>query len=219
MIRKILFSVANAYKNLKADYRCGDSVDVIRNRFLSSIKKELGKCAFKYDFLLGKDTLNIDGVTEGAFPKSKDTLLIDISVRHEGVWCDVCRTFFFGTPDEKQRKDYQMIVRSIKEGEKVLKAGVRAREVYRAVNEVYKHSGYTLIHHAGHKIGSRALLQPQFLEDKCKKVGLGEYFTIESGLYDGCGIRLENDYLITESGAENLFEDIMPLNIEEYVLQ
>ncbi|MBQ3116283.1 MAG: aminopeptidase P family protein [Clostridia bacterium] len=219
MITKQLSCVANAFKELKSEYKAGVSCDIIRKRFLSSIKKQLKECSFKYDFLLGVDTLNIDGVSKGAILKEGDTLLIDISVKHNGVWCDVCRTFFVGEPTKFQRDTFSMIVRSIKAGEKVLKAGVKACDVYNAVNGVYQESGYSLIHHAGHKIGSRALLQPQFLMEKQGKVKCGEYFTIESGLYKNCGIRLENDYLITENGADNLFEGLLPLKIEEYILR
>ncbi len=219
MINKILSCVADAYKNLKTEYRTNASVDLIRERFLTFIKSRLKGCAFKYDFLLGKDTLNIDGVSSGVSGKDGDTLLIDISVRYNGVWCDVCRTFFIGEPTKKQREVFEMIKESIRSGERVLKGGVKALEVYNAVNAVYEDNGYTLIHHAGHKIGTRAMLQPQFLKEKVGKVNVGEYFTIESGLYDGCGIRLENDYLISKDGAENLFESLLPLKIEEYILQ
>lgn len=219
MITKQLSCVANAFNDLKNQYRAGICCDELRKRFLSCIKKQLKDCAFKYDFLLGVDTLNIDGVSKGKTLKEGDTLLIDISVKFNGVWCDVCRTFFVGEPTKFQRETFSMIVRSIKAGEKVLKAGVKASEVYNAVNTVYQKDGYSLVHHAGHKIGSRAMLQPQFLMEKQGKVRGGEYFTIESGLYKNCGIRLENDYFITENGAKNLFEDLMPLKIEEYILR
>ena len=46
----------------------------------------------------------------------------------------------------------------------------------------------------------------------------GCFYTIESGCYDAFGIRLENDYQITSAGAENLFENLMRLEIKEYVL-
>ena len=31
--------------------------------------------------------------------------------------------------------------------------------------------------------------------------------------------RIENDYLVTDGGAQNLFEDLMPLDIKEYILK
>ena len=44
----------------------------------------------------------------------------------------------------------------------------------------------------------------------------GNFYTIESGIYKDFGIRLENDYLITESGCENLFD--YPLDIENFII-
>ena len=219
MIEKNLQVVADAYKNLKAEYYAGKSIDAMRRGFLGFIKNSLVGCKIKYDFICGKDTHNIDGVTKGYIPRQGDTLIIDISVRFDGVWCDVCRTFFFGEPTDRQKSVYQMIERSIESGENALKPRAKASDVYDAVNKVYLQCGLNLVHHAGHKIGTRALMQPQFLADKNATVKLGGLYTIESGLYDGFGIRLENDYLITNGGAKNLFIDLMPFDIEEYILK
>ena len=170
------------------------------------------------NFTVFPAAVNIDGVTKNYIPKAGDTLLIDISVKVDGGWCDVCRTFFFGEPSEKQKKTFDLIVRSIKAGEEKLISGAKARDIYRAVNSVYEESGKKLIHHAGHKIGSRAMMQPQFLEEKTGKIKEGEFVTIESGLYEAFGMRMENDYIVEKDGAKNLFEDLMPLDIKEYVI-
>ena len=39
---------------------------------------------------------------------------------------------------------------------------------------------------------------------------------LEKGAY---GIRLENDFLVSENGAEDLFEDLLPLDLKEYILR
>ena len=218
MIRKSLEAVASAYKKLKSRYYKGKNIDLMLAEFLSDIEEAVGKCGFKYDFLCGKDTVNIDGVTENYLPKKGDTLLIDISVRVNGRWCDVCRTFFFGEPNKEQKRTFDLIVRSIKAGEAKLFSGARARDIYRAVDSVYEQEGKKLVHHAGHKIGTRAMMQPQFLEEKAGKIKEGEFVTIESGLYSEFGMRMENDYIIEKEGARNLFEDLMPLEIKEYIL-
>ena len=62
-------------------------------------------------------------------------------------------------------------------------------------------------------------MQPQFLADNETPIVYGGLYTIESGVYEGFGLRLENDYLITENGAIDLFEDLLPLKIEEYILK
>ena len=62
-------------------------------------------------------------------------------------------------------------------------------------------------------------MQPQFLPYNAGKVFDGDLVAIESGLYQRFGIRLENDYLIKNDGAIDLFIDLMPLDIKEYVLK
>lgn len=218
MIKKQLKVVAEAFYNLKKEFKLGMSVCKIRYNFLSFIKSKLTDCKFKYDFLCGKQTLEVDGVTKNYIPKMGDTLLIDISVKYNGLWSDVCRTFFVGEPSETQKEYFNLIVNSIRAGEKVLQKGQKALKIYEEVNSQFKKNGFQLIHHAGHKIGTRALMQPQFLEGKEQKIQLSNYYTIESGIYNECGIRLENDYIINKDGCENLFEGLMPLKIEEYIL-
>lgn len=219
MIKSLLEAVAKAYSAFKQGYQkeldCGE----LFKNFTASLDETLGEYELKYDYLCGKDSVNIDGISEGYVPNTGDTIIMDISVGKEGVWCDVCRTYFIGVVNEEQKTCYEMIYRSIKAGERVLKAGASACEIYKAVNIDYEKCGQTLIHHAGHRIGSEPLMQPQFLAEEPTPVEEGDLVTIESGSYVDFGIRLENDYYIDKDGAENLFEDLMPLRIEEYILK
>ena len=112
-----------------------------------------------------------------------------------------------------------MIRSSLRAGERALRAGAVARDIYGAVNAVYEQQGETLIHHAGHRIGSAPLLQPQFLSENDTALLAGETYTVESGLYRDFGIRLENDFLLTNNKAADLFEDLLPLCVEEYILK
>ena len=144
---------------------------------------------------------------------------MDISIKFGGVWCDVTRTFFIGEPTKNQTQVFKMLKHAIKQGEKAIKPNAKACEVYNAVNGIFKQNGYELVHHAGHKILTDAVMQPQFLPENDGLIEIGNFYTLEPGLYKDFGIRLENDYLLTESGLENLFEDLMPLDIKEYILK
>ena len=219
-IQENLKAVSNAYQQMIKRFREGISSQELFDCFQSSLKNSLGDYEILYDYIWGKDSLNIDGVTEGEYiPQKGDTLIMDISIGKNGVWCDVCRTFFVGEPTEEQRTVFAMTTKSLRAGYKALKSGVRACEIYEKVNTVYELNGKTLVHHAGHRIGEKALMQPQFLADNQTQLIAGELYTIESGLYEEFGIRLENDFLLTEEGAIDLFEELMPLKIEEYVLK
>ena len=218
-IKTTLSAVAKAYKDFKNNFSDGKTTDELFENFSASLRESLGDYQTVYDYIWGKDTLNIDGVTKGYVPQKGDTVIMDISVGVDGVWCDVCRTFFVGEISSAQRERFDLIKKTVRAGHGALKAGVTAESVYRAVNLVYSKKGKTLVHHAGHQIGNEPLMQPQFLEERKEIIEDGKTYTIESGLYEDFGIRLENNYLVNKEGAEDLFEDLLPLDIEEYILK
>ena len=218
-IKKNLLAVAKAFNAFKAQYKSGVDCFTLFENFTAVLDAELKDYQIKYDYICGKDTLNVDGVTKDYVLQNGDTVIMDISVGFDGVWCDVTRTFFVGGYSKEQERIFNLIVTSLKNGGKALKHGAFAKDIYNAVNKVFVLDGKTLIHHAGHKIGQSCLMQPQFLPDNDGKVFDGDLVAIESGLYQRFGIRLENDYLIKNDGAIDLFIDLMPLDIKEYVLK
>ena len=217
-INKNLIAVANAFKAFKAQYKKGIDCFTLFENFTDVLDKELKDYQIKYDYICGKDTLNVDGVTKNYLLADGDSIIMDISVGFDGVWCDVTRTFFVGGYSSNQEQIFNLIKDSLERGEKALKNGAFALDIYNTVNQAFVEKGKRLIHHAGHKIGQSCLLQPQFLPDNDGAVYLNDLVAIESGLYEDFGIRLENDYLITKDGAVDLFTDLMPLDIKEYVL-
>lgn len=217
-IEEALLVIKNAYNAFKNSYRQGVTIDELKEVFIGEIKKSLPDCELEYDFVAGEETKLIGGVTTIYVPKLYDPILIDISVKNGGVWCDVCRTYFVGDITDKQLEVYEMIKRSIKAGERVLKAGAKVNELYNAVNGEYEKCGYNLVHHSGHQIETAPVEKPLFVASGNEILKNG-FYTIESGLYKDFGMRLENDYYVDESGATNLFESLMPLEAKEYILK
>ena len=218
-IKKTLSAVREAFVNFRNAFKAGVSTDELYCVFSDTLKSSLGDYQILLDYVWGRDTLNIDGVTKDYIPKQGDTVIMDVSVGKNGVWCDVTRSFFVGEPTKEQEETFELIKNSLRAGQKALKVGAKASDVYKAVNSVYEQRGKTLVHHAGHRIGEMALMQPQFLIDKEDALEVGNFYAIESGLYEQFGLRLENDYLLTENGAEDLFEELLPLDIKEYILK
>ena len=218
-INKNLLAVAKAFKAFKMQYKKGEDCSSLFENFTAVLDLELKNYQIKYDYICGKDTLNVDGVSKGYILADGDTVIMDISVEFDGVWCDVTRTFFVGEYSSEQERIFNLIANSLERGKKALKHGAVAKDIYNAVNQAFVKDGKRLIHHAGHKIGQSYLLQPQFLPDNGGKIFAGDLVAIESGLYQQFGIRLENDYLITNDGAIDLFMDLMPLDIKEYLLK
>lgn len=216
----ILNAVANAFKAYAKAFKYGNDQSVSFSAFLSSLDKELIDYEIEYDHLLGGETELIGGETKNYTPKLNDVILLDISVKHQGVWCDVTRAFFVGGYTKEQKERFELIKKTIAKGEKELYNGNLAENVYKAVNKVYEENGLNLVHHAGHLIADAPVSEPRFILGEPRAINTGDIVAIESGVYlDGFGIRLENDYLITDSGYENLSEELMPLDIDNYVLK
>ncbi len=214
-----LSAVAHGFLEFSKNFKKGKTAEELLKPFMKSLKSDLGEFEIIYDYIWGKDTLNIDGITDGNYiPKAGDTVIMDISILKDGVWCDVCRTYFVGTPSPEQTHMFELIKSSIKAGEKELYSGNLTGNVYRAVNAVYEADGKTLIHHAGHSIKNAAVDEPRFTDGNTEIIEGGTFYTIETGHYETFGIRLENDYYVGENVTENLFEKLMKLEIEEYIL-
>ena len=218
-LEKQLCATAKAFGAFKAEFGYGKSGKELLKPFFRSLEESLGAFETEFDFLIGKDTVNIDGKSLGARAEAGDTIIFDVSVKYNGRWSDVCRTFFVHETNDFQKSVYKLINSTISVGKAMLKGGTEAGKIYEAVNDCYEKSGKTLVHHAGHLIDKTPIAEPRFIAGEKRKVKSGNVCAIESGLYDGFGIRLENDFYLSESGAEDLFDDFMPLaDPESYII-
>jgi Xaa-Pro aminopeptidase len=143
-----------------------------------------------------------------------DLFLLDFSVVLDGYRSDFTNTLCVGPPTSQQMMLFELCEAAMKAGEDQLKAGTAARDVYRAVSTVFKDAGYDpLPHHAGHGIGL-AHPEPPILVPQSEDVLLeGDVVTLEPGIYiEGIGgMRIEHNYLIGESGAEQLSNHVISL--------
>ena len=161
------------------------------------------------DFVGGPRTGAIEGPpTDYAF-KEGDLFILDLSVRRGETWSDTCRTFFFGEPTPRQRDAYAAVLACQDEGARLVRAGVVASSVRPPMVAVLESRGFggLMPHHGGHLVGPAPYMKPAF-EDGCgETVEAGDVCTLEPGVYvEGeWGMRVENDYLVTERGLENLF--------------
>ncbi len=98
---------------------------------------------------------------------------------------------------------------------RMAKPGARCREIYSAVDaHLVKEFGSALSHHLGHGVGLQPHEFPHLNLNWDDVLMEGEIFTAEPGLYGpqlNGGIRLENQYLVTKDGVENLLN--IPLEL------
>jgi Xaa-Pro dipeptidase len=134
--------------------------------------------------------------------------IIDCGLKLEGLCTDITLTVCTGSLSSRQEEMTGLVAGAHKLAAETAGPGVTAAAVARAVDNFFKDAGYTMPHGLGHGLGLDVHEYPYLkdVEIYDKPLLPGMVFTIEPGLYDSeaGGVRLENDYLMTENGAEAL---------------
>ena len=137
-----------------------------------------------------------------------DALLFDFGASYEGYNADITRTFFVGEVSEHDRAFYDTVLAANERGKAVTRAGVTANDVDDAVQKVLEGSQFSAFirHKTGHGLGLDVHEAPHIMRGNHAKLEAGMVFTVEPGLYrEGeCGVRIEDDVVVTEDGVECL---------------
>lgn len=137
-----------------------------------------------------------------------DAFILDFSVVLHGYRCDFTNTLVVGgQPSDVQSRLFALCRSAMAAGEDELRAGRPCREVYEAVRDVFDREGMAdcFPHHAGHGLGLTHPEAPFIVRNANETLEAGDVVTLEPGLYvEDTGIRIEHNYLITESGFERL---------------
>jgi Xaa-Pro aminopeptidase len=143
-----------------------------------------------------------------------ELVVVDIGARH-GYYCgDLTRTFpVNGKFSPRQRKLYDAVLAAYDAAVSTLAPGSTVAAARKAAFGSLEGSGLTgdegrslgqfFIHGLGHFLG----LEAHDAGGESPTLAPGMIVTVEPGIYlpdEGIGIRVEDDYLITGTGAENL---------------
>lgn len=134
--------------------------------------------------------------------------ILDFGVKLEGYVTDVTMSFLRGGLGPRRERMLALVEEARAEAVAMLRPGEACRGIARRVDEVFADAGFAMPHALGHGIGLDPHEAP-FLRsrDDCEDLlAAGQVIAVEPGLYDPelGGIRYEDDYLITEGGAERL---------------
>ncbi len=101
--------------------------------------------------------------------------------------------------------------------EATAKPGKSCKELFNEVQAMLDKAPYGVFnHHLGHGIGLFPHEAPHLNPNWDDVFEVGDVFTAEPGLYAPelrAGMRLENDYLVTDTGVENLSNFPMDLKL------
>ncbi|MFD1385977.1 M24 family metallopeptidase [Oceanobacillus oncorhynchi subsp. oncorhynchi] len=137
-----------------------------------------------------------------------DLIVIDFGSTYQGYVGDMTRTIGIGNISEKQKAIYQIVKQSIDTSINAIQIGKNAADIDTVARQVIEDSGYGLFftHRLGHGIGLDAHESPYMSQADQTSIRQGMVFTVEPGIYieNEFGIRIEDNIVITENGAQNL---------------
>jgi Xaa-Pro dipeptidase len=143
--------------------------------------------------------------------KEGTILLIDGGCEVEGYNSDLSRTFVLGKATDKMKAVFAIEQRAQQAALAVARPGVECQAVDAAARKVITDAGYGpdykyFTHRVGHGIGMDGHEWPYLVRGNTLKLEPGMTFSDEPGIYipGEFGVRLEDDMLITENGAELL---------------
>jgi len=136
-------------------------------------------------------------------------VILDMFALMSGYRADITNTLSVGgRPTARQMGMFALCEAAMAAGEAALRPGARACDVYEAVRAAFAEAGQADLfpHHAGHGIGLNHPEAPFLVPGDKTELVEGDVITLEPGLYEpqAGGIRIENNYLITESGFRKL---------------
>jgi len=180
--------------------------------------------AYKRVGFRGEASLNVDEFTAlpHGSPKPQtlhegSILMLDDGCEVEGYTSDITRTFVLGKATDKMKRVFDLVHRAQSAAVATARPGVLTGDVDAAARKVIVDGGYGpgftyFSHRVGHGIGMDMHEWPYFVKNNMFGYELtphlkaGNLLSDEPGIYirGEFGIRLEDDLLITESGAELL---------------
>jgi Xaa-Pro aminopeptidase len=143
--------------------------------------------------------------------RKNDTILCDFGANYEGYISDITRSFAFGKATEKFRNVYKTVALSQKAAIDAIRDGVKRIDADQAARKQIEAAGFPVYGHGtGHGLGLQVHESPYMSpNDKKGTFKSGYVMTVEPGIYlpGQFGIRLEDDVLVTATGAEILTAD------------
>jgi Xaa-Pro dipeptidase len=134
--------------------------------------------------------------------------VVDWGASYNGYFSDLTRTFAIGAPQPESARIAEVVREANTAGRELARPGVACEAVDRAARQVIEAAGYGefFIHRTGHGLGLETHEPPYIRSGNPMLLEPGMTFTIEPGIYlpGKNGVRIEDDILITATGAESL---------------
>ncbi|MCB0153443.1 MAG: aminopeptidase P family protein [Anaerolineae bacterium] len=139
-----------------------------------------------------------------------DVVDVDIGGNYHGYGADNARMVFIGRPSAEVERMYRVTVEAFEATMAVIKPGVPAEVVHQTCYSYMARHGYTQSWKVGHGVGLGPAHEAPLVEDgNSLPLEAGMVFTVDpgcfiSGGYKDLPVHIEDNVLVTETGAETL---------------
>ena len=136
-------------------------------------------------------------------------ILIDGGCTVEGYQSDISRTFVLGKASDKMKRVFDLVKSAQRHALEGVRPGRACEEIDATARKIISDSGFgagytALTHRVGHGIGLDGHEWPYLVKGNKLPLAAGMTFSDEPGVYlkGEFGVRLEDDFVVTESGGE-----------------
>lgn len=166
------------------------------------------KDAFEPIVAFGENSANPHAVPGKRKLKNNDIILIDLGCVYKGLCSDITRTYFHGNPGSDFIRIKSILNSASKKAVGLLKLNQNVFNIDKTARNFISNAGYGdfFMHSLGHGIGYKVHSFPIISQRHNSKLIDNFIVTIEPGIYipGFGGIRIESNYLITNSEPINL---------------
>jgi Xaa-Pro aminopeptidase len=197
-----------AYLSAIKETYAGMSEREFENLLLFKIKQMGGEKGWTHD-----DFIVVSG-KRGALPHGRATnkkfekgeiITVDFGTTINGYMCDITRNFCIGKPSLEDEEINNLLSRAHLQAANYLAPYISGREIDGIARRIITDAGYgkRFVHGLGHGLGLEVHELPRLSPHSGDVFAIGDVVTVEPGIYiEECkGMRIEDDYLITEKGA------------------
>ena len=203
-----------AFGYILTKLKAGITEEEIANQLEDFINTKGAKFSFPPIIAFGKNSAIPHHQTSDKRLTINDKLiLLDFGVKFENYCSDMTRTVFFGEATNKQKKMYEVVLRSQQKAvgfiNSHIKSGkeIKAAQADKIARDYIISCGFPDIPHSlGHGIGLEVHEHPYLSLNSKEILKEGMVFSIEPGIYipDFEGVRIEDLFLIEKNGLKQI---------------
>lgn len=154
---------------------------------------------------------------QGRKAQAGELYILDLGPAFRGYFADNSRAIAVTEASPEQLAAWEHIVKVFRHIENCVRPGKSCRELFEECQAILDRSPHGVFnHHLGHGIGLFPHEGPHLNPHWDDVFAAGDVFTAEPGLYAPelqVGMRLENDYLVTETGVQLLSDFPLELKV------